>query len=205
MAQHRKETEAEVHGSAVVPAGSRKKPAAFWRNTTQLMGIIIKQCFRTEQDTRSLCGAIFDKVIMSTEQDVVKSMRAQRGSPGSWQRPDTGPTSDLGMVGIDRGSPEAGYSGRSRQCSDSDRLLQAIRRHAHGHEVRPRQMLQGRPDVPIRTSSQYSVGRQVRRARPSRERAATAGSSMQVRQSTADPAVLANSNSGWTPHSTSRK
>ena len=50
--------------------GSKKKP-------TQLMGIIIKQCLRTEQDTRSLCGAVFDTVIMPTEHDVVKSMREQ--------------------------------------------------------------------------------------------------------------------------------
>ena len=43
LAQPRKETEAEVHGDAVVPAGSKKKPAAFCRNTTQLMGIIVKR------------------------------------------------------------------------------------------------------------------------------------------------------------------
>ena len=41
------------------------------------MGIIIKQCLRTEQDTRSLCGALFDTIIMATEHDVVKSMREQ--------------------------------------------------------------------------------------------------------------------------------
>ena len=41
------------------------------------MGIIIKQCLRTEQETRSLCGAIFDTIIMATEHDVVKSMREQ--------------------------------------------------------------------------------------------------------------------------------
>ena len=77
-AQLRKETEAEVRGDAAVPAGSKKKPAAFCKNTTQLVGIIIiKQCLRTEQDTRSLCGAIFDTVIMATEHEVVKSMRAQ--------------------------------------------------------------------------------------------------------------------------------
>ena len=60
------------------PAGSKKMLAAFCKNTTQLMGIIIKQCLRTQQDTRSLCGAIFDTVIMATEHDVVKSKRAQR-------------------------------------------------------------------------------------------------------------------------------
>ena len=41
------------------------------------MGIIIEQCLRTEQDTRSLCGALFDAIIMATEHDVVKSMREQ--------------------------------------------------------------------------------------------------------------------------------
>ena len=61
----------------VAPVGSKKKPAAFCKNTTQLMGIIIKQCLRTEQDTRFLCGALFDTVIMATEHDVVKSMREQ--------------------------------------------------------------------------------------------------------------------------------
>ena len=93
------------------------------------------------------------------------------------------------MARIDRGSPDAWNSGRSGQWSDSDRLLEAARRHEHGQEVRPRQILQGRSDVPIRTSSHYSVGRQLRLSGPSRERAAAAGSSTQVLQSTADPAV----------------
>ena len=106
----------------------------------------------------------------------------QRGSSGSWQRPHTGPTSDLRMGRFDRGSPEAG-------SSDSDRLLEAARRHEHGHEVRPCEVLQGRSDMPVRTSSHHSVCRKVRRTRPSRERVATVGSSTQVRQSTANPAV----------------
>ena len=38
---------------------------------------IIKQCLRTDQETRSLRGAIFDTVIMATEHDVVKSTREQ--------------------------------------------------------------------------------------------------------------------------------
>ena len=41
------------------------------------MGITIKQCLRTEQETRSLCAAIFDMIIMATEHDVVKRMRGQ--------------------------------------------------------------------------------------------------------------------------------
>ena len=72
-----KETEAEVRGDVVSRAGSKKKPAAFCKHTTQPMGIIVKQCLRTEQETRSLCGAIFDTVIMATEHDVVKSVREQ--------------------------------------------------------------------------------------------------------------------------------
>ena len=71
------DAEASGRGSGVVPVGSKKKPVAFCKNTTQLMGIIIKQCLRTEQDTRSLCGALFDTIIMATEHDVVKSMREQ--------------------------------------------------------------------------------------------------------------------------------
>ena len=71
------DAEAGGRGSGVVPVGSKKKPVAFCKNTTQLMGIIIKQCLRTEQDTRSLCGALFDTIIMATEHDVVKSMREQ--------------------------------------------------------------------------------------------------------------------------------
>ena len=71
------EAEAGGRGDVVVPVGSKKKPAAFCKNTTPLMGIIIKQCLRTEQDTRSLCGALFDTIIMATEHDVVKSMREQ--------------------------------------------------------------------------------------------------------------------------------
>ena len=76
-AQLRKETEAEVQGDSVVLVGSKKKPTAFCKNTTQLMGTIIKQCLGTEQDTRSLCGAVFDTVIMPTQHNVVKSMREQ--------------------------------------------------------------------------------------------------------------------------------
>ena len=43
-----KETEAGARGDAVSRAGSKKKPAAFSKSTTQLTGIIIKQCLRTE-------------------------------------------------------------------------------------------------------------------------------------------------------------
>ena len=62
LALHSGEAEAGGRGD-LVPVGSKKKPVAFCKNTTQLMGIIIKQCLRTEQDTRSLCGALFDTMI----------------------------------------------------------------------------------------------------------------------------------------------
>ena len=66
------ETKTDTSGSR-----GRRTRGAFCKNTTQLMGIIIKQCLRTEQDTRSLCGALFDTIIMAKEHDVVKSMREQ--------------------------------------------------------------------------------------------------------------------------------
>ena len=119
----------------------------------------------------------------------------QRGSPGSRQGPHTGSTSDLGKGRTDRRSPEAGGSGWSGQRSDTYRLLETARRHEHGHEVRSCEVLQGRSDVPIRASSHHFGGRQVRCTRPSRERAATVGSSTQVRQSLN---CLEKSNSGWT-------
>ena len=132
------------------------------------MGIIMKLCLRTEQDTRSPAEPS-STVIMTTEHDVVKSMRAQTR------------LYDEGVQAAGKGHTlRAGGSGRGGHCSDSDE---------HGHEVRPRQVLQGRSDVPIRTSSHHSVGRQVRRSRPSRGCAATVGSSTQVRKSTTDPTV----------------
>ena len=169
-------------------------PAALEKSTTQLMGIIIKQCLRTEQDTWSLCRAIFDTIVMAMEHDVVKSMREQtrrydEGVQAAGQVATHGSTSDLGTVRIDRRSPEAGGSSRSGRCSDSDRLLEATQRHEHGHEVRSCEVLHGRSDLPVRASSHHSGGRQVRRTRPSRERAASVGSSTRVRQSTTDPTV----------------
>ena len=53
----------------------------------------------------------------------------------------------------------------------------------------PAEVLQGRPDVPIRASSHHAVSRQIRGARLSRERTAAAGSSTQARQSSSDTAV----------------
>ena len=79
-----KETEAGACGDAVSRAGSKKKPAAFCKSTTQPMGIIIKQCLRTKQETRSLCGAIFGTIITATEHDVVKSMREQTRRYNEW-------------------------------------------------------------------------------------------------------------------------
>ena len=139
----------------------KKKPAAFCKNITQLMGIIIKQCLRTEQETRSLCGAIFDTVIMATEHDAVKSMREQtRRYNEKVQAAGKGHTLDLGMERFDCVSPEAGNSDRSGQCSDSDRQLEAARRHEHGHGMRPCEVLQGRSDVPVRASSERVAERE---------------------------------------------
>ena len=175
-----KETEAEAHGDAVVPAGSKKKPAGFCRTTTQL----------TEQDTRSLCGAIFDAVTMSTEKDVVKSMRAQTrlhneevqaagkghtlGPPQIWARGGL-------IAGLQKHGTAVGAANAATLTTGCSKQLDGMSMNTN--EV----LLHGRSDVPIRASSHHSGGRQVRRTRPSRERAA--GSSTQVRQSTADLAV----------------
>ena len=80
-------------------------------------------------------------------------------SVGSGQGPHTGSASDLGMERTDRRSPAAGGSCRSGQRSDSDMILEAARRHEHGHEVRSCQVLQGRSDVPVRASSHHFGGR----------------------------------------------
>ena len=55
--------------------------------------------------------------------------------------------------------------------------------------MRSRQILHCRSDVAIRASSHHAVGRQLGSEGSSRERAATVGSSTQVRQSTTDPVV----------------
>ena len=130
-----KETKAGARGDAVSRAGSKKKPAAFCNSIAQLMGIIIiKQCLRTEHETRSLCGAIFDNDHHDTEHDVVKSMREQtrRYNEGvNRQRARATHWVHLRSAG----HPEAGGSGRSGQCSDCDRKLEAARRHEHGHAI----------------------------------------------------------------------
>ena len=186
-----KETEAGARDDAISRPGSKKKPADICKSTTLLKGIIIKQCRRTEQETRSLCGVIFDTIIMATEHDVVKSMREQtRRYNEGVQAAGKGHTLCPLQIGMtDHRSPEAGSSGWSGQRNDTDRLLGTARRHEHGHEVRSCEVLQGRSNVPIRASSRHSGGQQVRRTRPSRERAATVGSSTQVRQSTTDSTV----------------
>ena len=181
-AQPRKETEAEVHGDAVVLADSKKKPAAICRNTTQLMGIVIKQWRSPLRHSHHGDGA------RRREEHAVADASVQRGLSSSWQRPHTGPTSEFGLGRMNLGPTEARCGGRSGKCCGSDGVLEAARRHEHGFAVRPCQILQGRSNVPIRSSSHHSVGRQVRRRRPRRERAATAGSRRQVRPSAADTA-----------------
>ena len=118
---------------------------------TQLTGIIPKQCLRTEQETRSLCGAIFDTIIMATEHDVVESMREQtRRYNEGVQAAGKGHTLSPPQIWAWSGLIAA------LQCSDSDRLLKTARRHGHGHEVRSCEVLQGRSDVPVRASSHHS-------------------------------------------------
>ena len=101
--------------------------------------------------------------MMATEHGVVKSMRAptrefrQLAKATHWDHTSFG----LGEREVGRGSPEAGSSGWSGQSSDSDRLLEAARWKEHGYGVRPCEVLQGRSDVPVRTSSHHCVGRKV--------------------------------------------
>ena len=195
-------------GSGGCPDGGRREETQ--TDSAQVGGVedVVQQCHARREkqergETRSPArarrrspprGAIFDTIIMATEHDMVKSMTeqrasVQRASPGSGQGPHTGSTSDLGTGRTDLRAPEAVDGSGSGQRGDTDRVLETARRHEHGREVRSRQVLQGRSDVPIRTSSHHSGGRQVRRSRRSRERAATVGSSSQVRQSTIDPTV----------------
>ena len=110
----------------------------------------------------------------------------QRERTDSWKGAHVGTASDLGLGRTHCGPPEAGDGSGSGPRGDTDRVLETARRHEHGREVRSRQVLQGRPNVPIRASSHHAVGRQIRGARLSRERTAAAGSSTHVRQSSSD-------------------
>ena len=200
----RKETEAEVHGDAVVPPGSKKKPAAFCRNTTLLMGIIIKQCLRTEQDTRSLLRSHLRHShhvygARRREEHEGTDASVQRGSPGSWQMPHTGPPQIWAWRGLIAGLQKQGEAVGAANAATLTGYLKQLDGMSMDTKCDHARFCRARSDVPIRTSSHFSVGRQVRRSRPSRERAAAAGSSTQ------DGSCLANSNSGWTPNSTSRK
>ena len=113
----------------------------------------------------------------------------QRERTDSWKGAHVGTASDLGLGWTHCGPPEAGVRSGSGQRGDTDRVPETARRHEHGREVRSRQVLQGRSDVPIRASSHHAVGRQIRGARRSRERTAAAGCSTQVRQSSSDATV----------------
>ena len=126
----------------------------------------------------------------------------QRERTDSWKGAHVGTASDLGLGWTHCGPPEAGVGSGSGQRGDTDRVPETARRYEHGREVRSRQVLQGRSDVPIRASSHHAVGRQIRGARRSRER------SWVQHASTAELlrcSCRANYNSGWTPFSTSRK
>ena len=173
----------------------KKKPVAFCKNTTQLMGIIIKQCLRTEQDTRSLS---LRRLLRHNhhghgtrrrEEHAGADASVQRERTDNWKGAHVGSSSDMGLGRTHCGPPEAGDGSGSGQRGDTDRVPETARRHEHGREVRSRQVLQGRSDVPIRASSHHAVGRQIRGARRSRERTAAPGCSTQVRQSSSDSAV----------------
>ena len=145
------------------------------------MGLIIQQCLRTTGNDVTVRSHLrhdhHGNGARRGEERKRTAASGQRGSPGSGQGPHTGSTSDVGMGRTDRRSPEAGGSGAANAATLT------------GYEVRSCEVLRGRSDVPIRTSSHHSGGRQVRRTTPSRERAATVASSTQVWQSTTDPTV----------------
>ena len=150
--------------------GSKKKPVAFCKNTTQLMGIIIKQCLRTEQDTRSLCGALFDTIIMATEHDVVKRMREQtclcnESVQTAGNGHTLGPPQIWAWGGLIAGLQKQGSAVGAASAVTLTGYLTQLDGSEHGREVRSRQVLQGRSDVPIRASSHHAVGRQIRGAR----------------------------------------
>ena len=175
-AQPRKETEAEVHGVAFIPAGSKKKPAAFCRNTTQLKGIIIKQCLRTKQDTRSLYGAIFDTVITSTEHDVVKSMRAQtrlynEGVQAAGKGHTLGPPQIWAWRGLIAGLQKQGTVVGAANAATLTGYLKQLDGTSMDAKCDHARFCMIDRTYQSERARVYSVGRQVRRSRPGRERA----------------------------------
>ena len=64
----------EVEASASAGSGGtgaegrkKQKPKSFCAASTALTGVMLKQLLRNEQDTRTLCGVVFDTYIVSSQ------------------------------------------------------------------------------------------------------------------------------------------
>ena len=86
-----------------------------------VMGIIIKQCLRTEQDTRSLCGALFDTIIMATEHDVVARRSRERTAAAGCSTQVRQSSSDAAVA---RTTTVAGHP--SRQVGRDEMVLRGV-------------------------------------------------------------------------------
>ena len=187
-----------------------RSPAAFCKSTTQLMGIIIKQCLRTEQETRSLYGAIFDTIIMATEREVVKSMREEtRRCNEGVQAADKGhalvPPQIWAWGGLIAGLQKQGAAVGAANAATLTGYLKQLdgmnvdTKCDHARFCRVDRTYQSE-QAPITLSTARSGVR---------DPVVSAVQQLEVQHaSTAEhhrPNCLANSNSGWTLHSTSRK
>ena len=75
-----------VENEAVASAGSsdagaeghkKRKPRSFCAALTGLTGVMLKQLLRNAQDTRALCGVVYDTYIVSSQWSAVISAKAQ--------------------------------------------------------------------------------------------------------------------------------
>ena len=75
-----------VENEAVASAGSsdagaeghkKRKPRSFCAALTGLTGVMLKQLLRNAQDTRALCGVVYDTYIVSSQWSAVISPKAQ--------------------------------------------------------------------------------------------------------------------------------
>ena len=66
-------------GSGGTGAEGRKKqkPKSFCAASTALRGVMLKQLLRNKQDTRTLCGVVFDTYIVSSQLHAVVAAKAQ--------------------------------------------------------------------------------------------------------------------------------
>ena len=191
-AQLRKKTEA-VRGDAAVPVGSKKKPAAFCKSTTQLMGIIIKQCLRTEQDTRSLRSHLRHSHhgygARRREEHEGTDASVQRGSSGSCKGHTPGPVQLWAWGGLIAGLQKQGAAvGAANAATLSGYLkqLDGMKMDTKCDHVRfcrvdwTYQSEQARITLSVERSGVRG---------PVVSALQQLGSSTHVRQSTADPAV----------------